>query len=71
MARKPGEQEILTLHEVAAYLRVHRSTIYRMIQNGQLPGAFRVGTDWRITRYALDKCIQDQLQVSGKPRLKR
>jgi excisionase family DNA binding protein len=46
--------EILTVQEVSRYLRVHPSTIYRMLKRNQLP-AFRVGSDWRFTVEAIDK----------------
>ena len=45
---------VLTVQEVSAYLRVHPSTIYRMLKKNQLP-AFRVGSDWRFTVEAIDK----------------
>ena len=45
---------VLTVQEVSKYLRVHPSTIYRMLKKNQLP-AFRVGSDWRFTVEAIDK----------------
>jgi excisionase family DNA binding protein len=45
---------VLTVQEVSTYLRVHPSTIYRMLKKNQLP-AFRVGSDWRFTVEAIDK----------------
>jgi excisionase family DNA binding protein len=45
---------ILTLTEVARYLRVHPSTIYRLLKLNQLP-AFRVGSDWRFKLEDIDK----------------
>jgi excisionase family DNA binding protein len=45
---------VLTVQEVSRYLRVHPSTIYRMLKRNQLP-AFRVGSDWRFTVEAIDK----------------
>jgi excisionase family DNA binding protein len=47
---------VLTVSEVSHYLRVHPSTIYRMLRRHQLP-AFRVGSDWRFTVEALDKWL--------------
>jgi len=44
---------VLTVKEVAAYLRVHQSTIYRLLKSHQLP-AFRVGSDWRFNIEAID-----------------
>lgn len=47
-------QELMTVHEVADYLHVHPSTIYRLLKGKKLP-AFRVGSDWRFTRDVIDK----------------
>ncbi|HEY6299595.1 MAG TPA: helix-turn-helix domain-containing protein [Candidatus Binatus sp.] len=48
------ENKVLTVQEVSNYLRVHPSTIYRMLKKNLLP-AFRVGSDWRFTIEATDK----------------
>jgi excisionase family DNA binding protein len=45
--------KVLTVRDVSTYLRVHPSTIYRMLKRNQLP-AFRVGSDWRFTVEAID-----------------
>ena len=45
--------KVLTVRDVSSYLRVHPSTIYRMLKRNQLP-AFRVGSDWRFTVEAID-----------------
>ncbi|HEY6394374.1 MAG TPA: helix-turn-helix domain-containing protein [Candidatus Binataceae bacterium] len=39
--------KVMTVKEVAEYLRCHESTIYRMLRRRQLP-AFKIGTDWRF-----------------------
>jgi excisionase family DNA binding protein len=44
---------ILTLESVAEYLRVHPSTIYRLLKKKRLP-AFKVGRDWRFNRESID-----------------
>ena len=49
---------ILTLENVAQYLRVHPSTIYRLLKRRQLP-AFKVGRDWRFTRESIDRWRAD------------
>jgi excisionase family DNA binding protein len=47
--KAPAEVEMLTVTETAVYLRVHPSTIYRLLKREALP-AFKVGRDWRFDR---------------------
>jgi excisionase family DNA binding protein len=46
--------EVLRLEEVARYLRVHPSTIYRLLKKKELP-AFKVGSDWRFNLESIDR----------------
>ena len=46
-------QRVLNLSEVASYLHIHRSTAYRMVQSGELPG-FKIGSDWRFNLEDID-----------------
>ena len=48
--------EIMTVADVAEYLKCHPSTIYRLLKAGQIP-AFRVGYDWRLRRSDIDRWI--------------
>lgn len=57
---------VMTVDEIARFLRVHRSTIYRLIKSHSLPGVFRVGCDWRITQEALERWITGQ-QPDSQP----
>ena len=47
-------QDVLTLEEVAEYLRVHPTTIYRLLKKREIP-AFRVGSDWRFSLASIDR----------------
>ena len=49
----------MTLEEVANYLRVHPSTIYRLVKRGKLP-AFKVGSDWRFNVESIDRWRLEQ-----------
>ena len=49
-----GAPKVLTVNELSDYLRVHRSTIYRLLKKGQLPG-FKIGSDWRFNVEAIDE----------------
>ena len=46
-------QRVMTVQDVSAYLRVHPSTVYRLLKRNELP-AFRVGSDWRFNVEAID-----------------
>ncbi len=47
-------KDVLTLEEVAQYLRVHPTTIYRLLKKQQIP-AFKVGSDWRFNLASIDR----------------
>lgn len=46
--------DILTLKEVAKYLKLAEKTAYRLAAEGKLPG-FKVGGSWRFRRDKLEK----------------
>jgi len=45
---------VLTVRDLSNYLRIHPSTVYRLLKTGQLP-AFRVGSDWRFNVEEIDR----------------
>ena len=61
-------EEIMTVEEVAAYLKVSKNTIRRWCVKGKLP-AFKIEREWRIYREDLERVIrqssygQDKVQV--------
>lgn len=54
------DSEILTLEEVAAYLKAGKRTVYRLAQKGGIP-AFKLGGTWRFRRSELDAWIADSI----------
>ncbi|MGO2089979.1 MAG: methylation-associated defense system helix-turn-helix domain-containing protein MAD1 [Oceanisphaera sp.] len=49
--------QILTLKEVAAYLKLAEKTAYRLASAGKLPG-FKVGGSWRFKREDIEQWIE-------------
>ena len=45
--------KVMTVREVSAYLKVHPTTIYRLLKHNQIP-AFHVGSDWRFNIETID-----------------
>lgn len=50
------DYDIMIVNEVAEYLRVPVPTIYKLLQEGRLPG-FKVGKHWRIRRADIEKYV--------------
>jgi excisionase family DNA binding protein len=61
------ESMILTVQELAERLRVHPTTIYRLLAAKKIPG-FRVGGDWRFNSDAIDRWCAQALVVGPPPR---
>ena len=56
------DQQCLSIQEVAKYLNLTTSTIYRLVKRGAVPG-FKVGGQWRFTRDNLEAWIIDQVMI--------
>tara|TARA_R110002096_G_scaffold35739_3_gene100497 strand:- start:1620 stop:1868 length:249 start_codon:yes stop_codon:yes gene_type:complete len=56
---KTMSDEIMTLKEVADYLKLAEKTAYRLAAEGKLPG-FKVGGSWRFKREDVLKWIEEQ-----------
>lgn len=59
------EPDMLTIHELAALLRVGLKTAYMLAQNGEVPG-FKVGGQWRFRRRDIEAWIDDQTRLAHK-----
>ena len=59
MSTSPSEAEILTIKQVAEYLKVTERTIYRLAAAKKIP-AFKVGGTWRFARADIDAWIKQQ-----------
>jgi len=51
--RTRGMAEVLTIRDVAAYLNLPLSTVYRLVARGDLPGQ-KLGRQWRFHKAVLD-----------------
>jgi excisionase family DNA binding protein len=52
--------ELLTIDEVAAYLKAGKRTVYRLAAAGTIP-AFKLGGTWRFRRAELDQWIASRI----------
>lgn len=56
-------EEIMTLEEVAKYLKLTPQTVYKWAQEGQIPGA-KLGKEWRFRRRIIDEWIDTSISLS-------
>lgn len=61
MAKKSGtDAQLLTMHELAAYLHLDELTVGKLVQAGKIP-ALQIDRQWRFKRPAIDAWIEEQL----------
>jgi excisionase family DNA binding protein len=59
------QSDILTIREVAEYLKLNEKTTYRLVSEGKIPG-FKVGGAWRFRKVEIDRWIKEQEQNAIK-----
>jgi len=57
------DDEMLTIEELAAYLKLKPQTIYKWAQAGKVPGA-KFGKEWRFRRSSIEKWIDSRIAES-------
>ena len=60
------EDDILTIEEVAKYLRVSERTVYDWAQKGEIPSG-KIGTVWRFKKSEIKKWVNERLGSGQKP----
>lgn len=55
------QTNILTVSELAKYLKLSRAKVYQMAQRGELPGT-KLGTHWRFRKDLIDHWLEDQMK---------
>ncbi len=53
------KDEVLTLQECSAYLKIAESTIYVLARKGKIP-CQKVGRNWRFSKDALDRWLRGE-----------
>jgi excisionase family DNA binding protein len=57
MAKK--QSDVLNIDELAEYLKLAKPTIYKLAQNGKIPGK-KAGRQWRFHKDAIDRWLSEQ-----------
>lgn len=53
----PTPPEVMTIDDLAAYLQVSKSSLYKLAQGGKIPGQ-KVGKHWRFHKDAIDAWLR-------------
>jgi excisionase family DNA binding protein len=53
-----NRSETLTVSEVSDFLRIHPTTLYRLLRRHSLP-AFKIGKDWRFTAEDINRWLKE------------
>jgi excisionase family DNA binding protein len=61
-----AESGILTIEEVASYLKIAKRTVYRLAATKKIP-AFKVGGAWRFSRIDIDSWIKQLSTGKAEP----
>jgi excisionase family DNA binding protein len=56
---------IMTIDALAEYLKISRSTLYKLVQDGKLPGQ-KVGKRWRFHKEAIDEWLKQHPEKGTK-----
>ena len=62
--------EVMTVAEVAGYLKVSQSTIWNWCREGKIP-AFKMAHQWRVRRRDLDRAIDEGMTERRSPELRK
>jgi len=50
------DDSVMTIDDLSAYLKIAKSTLYKLAQEGKLPGQ-KVGRHWRFHRDVIDEWL--------------
>ena len=52
-------RDVMTIDELAEYLQVSKSSLYKLAQDGRVPGQ-KVGKHWRFHKEAVDEWLRNR-----------
>lgn len=62
---KMAPNDVLTLEELSVYLKIPRSTLYKIVREGKIP-CQKVGRHWRFRKAAIDRWLEEA-KPKGQP----
>jgi excisionase family DNA binding protein len=59
------QDNVLTIEELAVYLKISKSSLYKLAQKGEIPGQ-KVGKHWRFRRDIIDQLLADSQEATKR-----
>ena len=59
-----GLGDVLTIEELSAYLKIPKSTLYKLVREGKVP-CQKIGRHWRFRKEAIDRWLEDLPAAPG------
>ncbi|MBU0676185.1 MAG: helix-turn-helix domain-containing protein [Proteobacteria bacterium] len=60
-----NQDNILTIEELAVYLKISKSSLYKLAQKGEVPGQ-KVGKHWRFRRDIIDQWMAESTSATKR-----
>ena len=54
--RPAPSPEVMTIDDLAVYLQLSKSSLYKLVQDGRIPGK-KIGRHWRFHRGTIDQWL--------------
>ena len=64
---KANDDQVMTLEELGVYLKLPKSTLYKLVQEGRIPGQ-KLGKQWRFGKAAIDRWLDAEQSQTEKVR---
>lgn len=58
--------DVLTIDELATYLKIPKSTLYKLVREGKIPSQ-KIGRHWRFRKEAIDRWLEEMRATLLKP----
>ena len=58
--------EILTIDELSVYLKIPRSTLYKLVREGKIPSQ-KIGRHWRFRKETIDRWLDETQAEASNP----
>jgi len=59
--------DVLTIDELAIYLKIPKSTLYKLVREGKIP-SHKIGRHWRFQKRSIERWLERAGEANSSPR---